>query len=562
MNVHLVFSRARALAASFALAFALPGHATEAHAPSLRRADVEHAIALFKPILEHTIHASGVPGVAVGVVFDDQLIWSGSYGVREVGKPAHIDDHSLFQLASISKPIGATVIARLVGDGRLQWDDAVVKYLPALALSDEWVTRHVTLADLYSHRSGLPDHAGDDLEEFGYGRDEIIARLRLEKLNTFRTSYAYTNFGITAAAEAAAHTVHMSWEDASRELLYKPAGMNSTTSRFDEYMASPDRAVPHVRHPDGHWSADFQQKPDAESPAGGVASNVVDMARWMRLQLNGGELDGHRIIAERALLATHTPHSLTRGLVGYAARPNQYGLGWFIDVDDFGQMRWSHSGTFALGAATNVALVPAQKLGIVILTNGFPVGLPESMSETFLDLVFIGKPREDWYAIFNHAFEEALYPHAKVDFRQPPPHAAPARQLGHYLGVYHNDYFGDLDLVFDHHHLSMRIGPAHRTFALGHYSGDIFWYVPPGEFGVVPSPVTFTFADGDVSIVIGKRQDDGSFADESHGPFIRRSPPPCTDGHPARGCTPPSEKVLGTTGRGKVLGTIGTISHL
>ena len=547
MNVHAI-SRARALAALFTLAAATSVHAAETHASTPihddadcakahKPVDVDCAVKLFKPILEHAIQVSGVPGVAVGVVFKDKVVWSATYGVRKVGEPAPIDEHSLFQLASVSKPIGATVIARMVGEGRLQWDDPVVKYLPNFALSDDWVTHHVTLADLYSHRSGLPDHAGDDLEEIGYNRDGIIAKLRLEKLEPFRASYAYTNYGLTAAAEAAARTLHMSWEDESRELLYKPAGMASTTSRFDEYIHSPDRAVPHVRHPDGHWSADFQQKPDAESPAGGVASNLVDMTRWLRLQLNGGVLDGHRIVDEKALQTTHAPHSMAFPLAGYAARPNQYGLGWSINVDDFGQMRWSHNGAFALGAATGVALVPSQQLGIVILTNGFPVGLPEAMNETFFDLVFIGKPRKDWYAEYSRDFMQALYPHANIDYSQPPPHAAPARTLGDYLGSYHNDYFGDLEIVVEQQQLAMRMGPARRKFALGHYSGDTFWYVPPGEFGVVPSPVTFTFAGSEARIAIGKRQDDGSFADDSHGPFVRRSPPLCGARRTTPGCS-------------------------
>src|SRR5690606_37477357 len=151
-------------------------------APAVSAADVRRAIGQFEPILLAAMEETGVPGVAVGVVYEDRLFWAAGYGVREVGKPDPLDVDTVFQLASVSKSIGATLVARLVGEGYLAWDDPVVKYLPDFALSDPWVTAHVSVADLYAHRSGLPDHAGDDLEEIGYGRAGIIERLRLFEL--------------------------------------------------------------------------------------------------------------------------------------------------------------------------------------------------------------------------------------------------------------------------------------------------------------------------------------------------------------------------------------------
>jgi len=516
--------------------------------PTIKRANVECAIKKLKPLLERTLHDTGLPGLAIGVVFDDQVIWSQGYGVREVGKPEPIDEHSLFQLASMSKPIGSTVIAKLVGDHHLDWDDPIVKYTPDFALADPWVTQHVTVADMYSHRSGLPDHAGEELEELGYSREEILSRLRLDRLDGFRDVYAYTNYGLTAAAVAAAASAHMTWEDASRELLYKPAGMTSTTSSFDDYLHSPQRAVPHVfrdpdaQHPHGYWSADYQQKTDPGSPAMGVASTVADLMRWMRLQLNGGMLDGKRIVDEAALKLTHTPHSTSQPLPSYTARPNAYGLGWFVDTDDVGQVRWSHAGTFQRGGATTVNLVPAQKLGIVVLTNGYPLGIPESTADIFLDLVFFGEPRTlviggkklDWYEYRRNVFLNFLDPQAKPDYSKPPSHALPAQPIRNYLGRYHNDYYGDLDVVLDPRHrgLVMVMGPdrlrAERIrFPLEHYSGDTFWYTPPGGVGVVPTPVTFTLNGNPAKLTLGRfdllhmKFDDN----DEHGPFVRAPAP-------------------------------------
>lgn len=527
-----IHARALALAVSV-----LGACASAAAAPALTRADVDRAIAQFKPVLENALQQSGLPGLAVGVVFQDEVAWIGCYGVREVGKPARIDADSMFQLASISKPVGATLIARLVGEGRVRWNDPIVDHLPSFALADAWTTQHATIADMYAHRSGLPDHAVDDLEEYGYTQAQILARLPLEALAPFRAGFAYTNYGLTAAAEAAVSTIGMSWEDASRELLYRPAGMNATTSRFDEYLAAPDRAVPHVMHRDGHWSADFVQDPSQSSPAAGVASTVNDMTRWMRLQLNGGVIDGTRIVDQNALAATHEPLNLQASAQGYSARATHYGLGWFVYADDAGQMRWTHAGSFALGAATNTTLVPAQKLGIVILTNGFPIGVAEGMTESFLEFVMTGTQSRDWYASYRAAYDSVLYPFVQIDYRQPPSGATPPRMLESYLGTYSNDYIGQADVELEGDHLAMKVGPARRTFSLRHWSGNTFWYTPPGEFGVAASPVTFAFDGRQVRMTWGKRQDDGSFADDPHGPLVRTLPCPMVP--PMDSCTPP-----------------------
>ncbi|KKD01993.1 serine hydrolase, partial [Streptomyces sp. WM6386] len=120
---------------------------------------------------------------------------------------------------------------------------------------------HVTVADLFSHRSGLPDHAGYLLEYLGFYRAYVLSHLRYEPLTPFRASYAYTNFGLTAAAQAVADEKGVSWEKLAADTLYKPAGMNSTSSRFEDYAKAADRAWGHVKTADGDWKAEFVRDP-------------------------------------------------------------------------------------------------------------------------------------------------------------------------------------------------------------------------------------------------------------------------------------------------------------
>ena len=184
--------------------------------------------------------------MAVAVVHGGKTIYAKGFGVRDTEPAEKVDPDTVFQLASLSKPIAATVVAHQVGAGAISWDTPIVDKLPWFALSDPAVTRMLTVADLFAHRSGLPDHAGDLLEDLGYDRRTVLERLRRLPLAPFRTSYAYTNFGVTAAAEAVAAAAGEPWEDLSEQVLYRPLGMASTSSRFADYQARPDKAVGHV----------------------------------------------------------------------------------------------------------------------------------------------------------------------------------------------------------------------------------------------------------------------------------------------------------------------------
>jgi CubicO group peptidase (beta-lactamase class C family) len=136
--------------------------------------------------------------------------------VRDVNTKARVDADTVFQLASVSKPIGSTVVAELVGEGKITWDSKLNALDPTFEMFDPWVTRQITVRDMYAHRSGLPDHAGDLLEDLGFTRAEILFRLRYQHPDSsFRSHYAYTNFGMTEGAVAAVKPYQLEWENLS-----------------------------------------------------------------------------------------------------------------------------------------------------------------------------------------------------------------------------------------------------------------------------------------------------------------------------------------------------------
>ncbi|MEE9242784.1 MAG: serine hydrolase domain-containing protein, partial [Mycobacterium sp.] len=183
---------------------------------------VKNAVTKLDDMAEDLMAKSGIPGMAVAVVHGEETFYAKGFGVKNIqvsDEPGNqVDPDTVFQLASLSKPLGATVVAQQVGAGAIRWDTPIVDKLPWFALSDPAVTKMVTVGDMYAHRSGLPDHAEDLLEDLGYGRRVVLDKLRDFPLDPFRISYAYTNFRLTAAAEAVASAANESWEDLSQRV--------------------------------------------------------------------------------------------------------------------------------------------------------------------------------------------------------------------------------------------------------------------------------------------------------------------------------------------------------
>jgi CubicO group peptidase (beta-lactamase class C family) len=465
----------------------------EATANVVPPARIDNAIARIPELAKDMLVRTHIPGLAISVIRNGKIVYAAGFGVRRVDTTDAVDADTVFQIASLSKSLAATVVARQVGRGIVSWETPVQKYLPWFALDDAWITGHVTIADMFAHRAGLPDHAGDELEDLGYDRDQVLRRLRFAKLHSFRDEYAYTNFGLTAAAEAVAAASHTDWATLSEQVLYAPLGMTSTSSRYTDFINRPNHAAGHVLV-NGKYEAKYQRQPDAQSPAGGVSSSANDMARWMSLVLQGGMLDGKRIVAADALLPAITAEIVSAPSHAAAARAGFYGYGFNVGTFASGRVSLGHSGAFALGAATNYVMIPSLDLGIAVLCNAAPVGAVEALGMDFADLVQFGVVTRDWLAGYGALMQPMSAPTGSLVGKSPPEHPAPAGPPQDYAGTYYNEYFGDLLVVRRDDSLVLALGPRHTEYRLSHWDGSVFTFEPTGENANAGSISKVTFA--------------------------------------------------------------------
>ena len=476
------------------------GQTPPADAIALDPGGLDLALSALPGAVDEIMRRSGVPGVAIAVVHGGEVVFSRGFGLREIGKNLPIDPETVFQIASISKSVSASVAAIQATNGSVDWDDPVVKYLPDFQLNDPYVTSHATIGDFFAHRSGLPHEAGDNLAELGFDRTTIIARLAQQPLDAFRTSYAYANFGTTIAGEAVAAAAGTEWETLAEQALFQPLGMTATSYAYEDLLSHPNRAALHAFE-GGRFQPLYTLDAQAQAPAGSLSSNVIDMAEWLKLLLSGGTRDGKVLFEPEAIQPALTAQSFSARAQQMDARSGFYGYGFNVNVEANGRTSMGHSGAFLLGAGTSFKILPSADLGIIVLTNGAPVGAAEAIVAQFVDTAMYGQPTRDWFDTYHTAFAGILEPGGDLVGVTPPASASSASELDAYVGTYANAYYGPAEIKPDGEGLALVLGPKQLVFPLRHWDGDTFAMAPASEGMAKGSlgSVSFTLTDAGAS---------------------------------------------------------------
>ncbi len=431
----------------------------------------------FDDYVNNAIRDWEVPGVAIAIVKDDKVILAKGYGVKRFGDPAPVDERTVFALGSSSKAFTAASIAILVDEGKLKWDDPVTKFLPGFQTSDPYVTRELTIRDLLSHRAGL--ERGEMLWYASeYDRDELIRRSRFLKSSaSLRGSFVYQNVMYLAAGEVANKAAGKSWDDLITERIFGPLGMTASSTSIKGFKTTDNTASPHANSGDKIEPIAWRDV-DNIGPAGSINSNAVDMVQWVRLQLGQGSFEGKKIFSPAVAREMHMSQMVMRPDGGSAlmypeAHFLNYGLGWFLS-DYKGRKLVEHGGSID-GMRAQVALVPEEKLGIVILTNMNGSILPVPLMYRIID-AYLGAPQKDWAGDFLKRIKAAAEQGKEAEKRAEASRVKdtrPTLAIENYAGTFENDLYGKVIVTNSGGKLNLRFGPAFVS-DLEHWHYDTF----------------------------------------------------------------------------------------
>jgi CubicO group peptidase (beta-lactamase class C family) len=397
-----------------------------------------------------------VPGMAVVIVKDGNVLVAKGYGVRQLGDPTPVDEYTMFGIGSNTKAFTTAALATLIDEGKLSWDDPVYQRLPGFVMYDPYVSHEMTIRDLLTHRSGMGLGEGDLLfwPPSTYTREDIIYKLRFMKpASSFRSHYAYDNLLYMTAGQIIPGVTGISWDDYVRQRIFGPLGMTHSTVTNAGFKPGDNFASPHARV-EGKLQVIPLEVLDNAGPAGSVNSGAADMARWVQLQLNRGRFINRegRLFSEQRSKEMWSPQTILptndppAPLAGLKANFEDYALGWALR-DYHGRKLIGHTGGVA-GFVSRVMLVPEENLGVVILTNAEEDGAFDAILYHVLDYYF-RLPSTDWIANFKKLKQtqekdaaETMKKAAGARDRN----SKPSLPLEKYIGVYNDAWYGPITI--------------------------------------------------------------------------------------------------------------------
>jgi CubicO group peptidase (beta-lactamase class C family) len=399
-----------------------------------------------------------IPGMAVLVVKDGQVVHRKGYGVANVETKNAVDENTLFMIGSNTKAFTATALAMLEQEEKLSLDDKVSKWIPYFKLRDENASKLVTVRDLLCHRIGFETFQGD----FTYWasnltREEVIRKMAVvEAPYGFRTKWGYCNAAFTTAGEVIPAVTGKAWEQYIKEKILLPLKMDRTLTLASDMKTATNAATPYtVIH--GKLTKLSVPQIDNLAPAGTISSSVHDMTNWLLLQLDKGKFENQQVIPLQAIMATRTPQSM----MGLDHRDKQnthfylYGLGFDLS-DRAGKVVVAHTGGVD-GFVSSVMLVPEEKLGIVILTNtdqnSFYQDLTREIRDAYLNLPYIGfSKRSLQRSKANELIEKKNTDSLKALTLTK---QKPSVELKKYAGDYKNELYGDVSIKVENSTLTV-----------------------------------------------------------------------------------------------------------
>jgi len=430
--------------------------------------------------LSRILEDSRVPGMAVAVVHKGRVLIRQGFGLRDRTRALGVTDTTGFPIGSCTKAFTATLLGTLVDEGRLDWDTPVRNYLPDFQLYDGYATSHITPRDLLSHVSGLPRY---DLLWYGNSdltRADLYDRLRyLEPTADLRQEWQYQNMMVMVAGYMAERLLDTSWEDAVHNRILRPLGMSHTTLSIEAMRADSNASFGYERRRDSIFLLPYFTATSI-GPAGTINSCARDMARWLLMNLNGGVVDGQRVLSEGTLREIQRPQVVIDG-GGEDGGTEQvfdlYTLGWGVHTWR-GHKMMEHGGNID-GFTAQIGLIPGEGIGVAILSNGDASEMPTVAMRTVFDRL-LGNNEKDWGGEMARRIRAADAQSAAMSEEGEEDEeggmrvlgTSPSHQLDEYAGFYEHPAFGTVEI--EREGCTLRLHYGRVDTQLEHFHYDVF----------------------------------------------------------------------------------------
>ena len=419
-----------------------------------------------------------VPGMAVGIVDSDEVIFMETFGTLSNKGITDVNEHTTFQIGSTSKAFTATLMAILAETGEISWNDRVRDHYPTFQMADPWVSDNMRIHDLMAQHSGMYPYVGDMAVIFGFDEDYILDKLKyMQPLYQFRKDFTYVNTLFLVSEKILESKYQSSFESILHEKIFGPLSMKDTTISYEKHLQNKNKTTTHVYAKESKsGEIAFEAKPlnplepqfewsYIYAPAGGIDSSISDMVKWLTFNMNYGEYNGQRLLSEQSMVYLHTPTTILSS--NKKGDLKAYCQGWVYETFLSYPMMWHNGST--MGSKTMIAFIPDLDIGIVILTNVGDINLPDNLVKDFFEMVITG----EMGTRAKTEFEQSIQAIQNPTVFQPEQFSDPL-ELSAYCGTYYNDVYGPVQIEQVNDTLQMRLGPLDDPFQFEHLNRDSF----------------------------------------------------------------------------------------
>lgn len=450
----------------------------------------------YEKYVENAMKDWKVQGCAVAIVKSGKIVYAKGFGFRDVKSQLPVTPNTLFAIGSCSKAFTSASVCLMVDEGKLDIDKPVIEYYPNFKLQDDYITTHITLRDMLSHRSGLPRH---DFAWYGadnLSRKDIVDGLRyLELSKGFREAWQYQNGMFTTAGFMVEIVSGEKWETIVAKKIFEPLGMKTSNFSVYDSQKSTDFAKPYAERNDEVKEIPFRSL-DAMGPAGSINSSVNEMANWLIMQINGGKFEGKQVIGDGSLKQTQTPQMVVPGNISDEVFYNLYGMGWMI-TSYRGHLRIEHGGNID-GFSASACFLPKDSIGVVVLTNMDGTSLTSVARNYAIDRM-LGLSEINWNDRLYSERKKATETMKEQKDKKDPNRVEgtePSHPLKSYTGKFEHPAYGALEIIFKEDKLT--IDYHSLKFDLTHYHYDLFEASSKEDDGPNLKVTFYTNAKGDI----------------------------------------------------------------